>query len=193
MSANMEQLSLSFAKHSALLSPDEIYEAVDEEMLVSMGEDRRIERKPPGIHDLSLGEYFSMWANSVPDGGLIIVGMEDDGTLTGCHKLPSNRLNELESTSRRMCPDAKVQSKRVEVTAADGQASFVLVFRVWYREDRVIRNQANKAFIRFGDQKHQLSDAEIRELEIDKRQVDIEKEPVALVLSCKNSQMICDL
>jgi len=176
----MEQLSILFPKHPAMLSPDEIYDSVDEELLVSLNEDRRIERKAPGIHDLSLGEYFSMWANTVPDGGLIVVGMEDKGSLSGCHRLHSNKLNELESAPRRLCPDAKVESKRVAVTGADGQASFVIVFRVWYREDRVVRNQTDNAFIRFGDQKHQLSDAEIRELEIDKRQVDIEKEQVAL-------------
>jgi hypothetical protein len=42
----MEQLNLSFIKHSALLSPDEIYEAVDQSLLASIAEDRRIERKP---------------------------------------------------------------------------------------------------------------------------------------------------
>jgi ATP-dependent DNA helicase RecG len=176
----MAQLSITFPKHSALLSPDEIYESINANLLSALAEDRRIERKPSGIHDLSLGEYFSMWANTVPDGGLIVVGMEDKGIISGCHKLHSNGLNDLESAPRRLCPDAKVESKRVAVVTADGLASFVLIFRVQYREDRVVRNQADKAFIRYGDQRHALSDAEIRELEIDKRQVDIEKEPVSL-------------
>ena len=181
VSTEMEQLTITFPKHSALLSPDEIYESVDAELLRSLSEDRRIERKSAGIHDLSLGEYFSMWSNTVPDGGLIVVGIEDGGTISGCHKLHTRKLNELEKAPRRLCPEARVESKRVEVVAEDGQPSFVVVFRVQYREDRVVRNHADKAFIRYGDEKHTLSEAEIHELEIDKRQVDIEKEPVSLV------------
>jgi ATP-dependent DNA helicase RecG len=177
----MEQLTIAFAKHSALLSPNEIYENIDGDLLRALSEDRRIERKPPGIHEQSLSEYFSMWANTVPDGGLIVVGMEDNGKLSGCHRLHINKLNELEKAQRRLCPDARVESKRVEILAEDGQPSFVVVFRVQYREDRVVRNNANKAFIRHGDEKHELSESEIHELEIDKRQIDIEKEPGLLV------------
>jgi len=176
----MRQLTITFEKHSAMLSPDEIYESIDEVMMPSLSEDRRIERKPGGIHEHSLSEYFSMWANTVPDGGLIVVGMEDKGQLSGCHKLHIKHLNSVEKAPRRLCPDAKVDSKRVAITAADGELSFVVVFRVHYREDRVVRNYADKAFIRCGDEKHELSDSEIHELEIDKRQVDIEKESVPL-------------
>lgn len=176
----MEQLNLLFPKHSALLSPDEIYDAAEQSLLVFLAEDRRIERKAPGIHDLSLAEYFSMWSNTTPEGGLIVVGMEDKGKMSGCHNLSAKSLNELESSPRRLCPDSQVISKRVDVLAADGKSSFVVVFRVQYRENRVVRTHTDKAFIRCGDQKHQLTEAEIRELEIDKRQVDIEQEPVDL-------------
>ena len=69
------QLTISFPKHSALLSPDEIYELVDQDLLGRLKEDRRLERKPAGIHGKELGDYFSMWANTVPDGGLLVVGM----------------------------------------------------------------------------------------------------------------------
>jgi ATP-dependent DNA helicase RecG len=123
---------------------------VDAELLRSLSEDRRTERKSAGIHDLSLGEYFSMWSNTVPDGGLIVVVVEDGGTISGCHKLHAKKLNELEKAPRRLCPEVRVESKRVEVVAEDGQPSFVIVFRVHYREDRVVRNQADKAFIRYG-------------------------------------------
>ncbi len=176
----MSQLSISFPKHFALLSPDEIWESASAGLISSIAEDRRIERKPPGIHVDSLSEYFSMWANTVPDGGLIAVGIEDGGKLSGCHRLSNNQLNELEKAPRRLCPDARVESKRVEANADDDESSFIVLFRVDYREDRVVRNHKSEAFIRSGDEKHKLSEAEIRELEIDKRQVDIEKEAVPL-------------
>jgi hypothetical protein len=56
----MEQLSISFPKPILLLSPDEVYDSVDEGMLVALNEDRRIERKPPGYHAKELGKYVSI-------------------------------------------------------------------------------------------------------------------------------------
>ena len=56
-----------------LLTPDEIYDRA-EQLIPLLQEDRRIERKPGGIHKEPLGEYFSMWANTSPDGGLIALG-----------------------------------------------------------------------------------------------------------------------
>ena len=176
----MSQLSITFPKHFALLSPDEIYESANSDMFASFEEDRRIERKPAGIHAPHLASYFSMWANTVPEGGLIAVGIEDGGKLTGCHTLTTEKLNELEKSPYRLCPDARVESKRVEVSTGQVSSSFVVLFRVRYREDKVVRTHANEAFIRYGDEKHKLTEAEIHELEIDKRQVDIEKEPVSL-------------
>jgi hypothetical protein len=42
----------------------------------------------------NLSEYFSMWANTVPDGGLLAIGIEDGGKVAGCHSLSSNELND---------------------------------------------------------------------------------------------------
>ncbi|MDX6613229.1 MAG: ATP-dependent helicase RecG [Blastocatellia bacterium] len=177
----VSQLSLAFPSHYALLSPDEIYETVDENLLKQLAEDRRLERKPAGMHGKDLGRWFSMWANTAPEGGLIIVGMEDEGEFSGCHSLSSDRLNKLEKSHYTYVPDARVDSKRIAVTALDGSDSFVVVFRVRYREDKVVQTVSGPSFIRRGDECRELKRDEIRELEIDKRQVDIEKEPVTLV------------
>lgn len=68
----MEQLSFTFETPSALLAPDEIFQLVDaSELLRRLDEDNRLERKPPGFHPRSLGEYVCMWANTAPSGGLI--------------------------------------------------------------------------------------------------------------------------
>jgi ATP-dependent DNA helicase RecG len=177
----MAQLSITFPKHFALLSPDEIYESANPDLLSFMAEDRRIERKPPGIRPQFLSEYLSMWANTVPDGGIVAVGIENDGTISGCHNLSPDQLNELEKCQYRLCPDARVRSRRLEATSRNGLPSFILLFKVDYREDKVVRNNAGEAFIRHGDEKHALTEEEIRELEIDKRQVDIEKESSPLL------------
>lgn len=176
----MAQLSITFPKHYALLSPDEIYDLADQTLLTLLHEDRRLERKPAGVHGKELGEYVSMWANTVPEGGIIVIGMENDGQFSGCHRLDSAHLNTLEKTSYTYAPDARVDIKRVAVTANDGTSSYVLIFRVRYRQDKVVRTVSKKAYIRRGDEKHELTEAEIHELEIDRHEVDIEKESVTL-------------
>jgi hypothetical protein len=131
----MEQLKLSFEVTSAgytsvelaLLTPDEIYQRVDAELLSRLKEDRRIERKPAGIHAAELGEYLSMWANTVPHGGLVIVGQANDGEFLGCSGLDQNRINEVEKAAEWHCPQARIDSKRVPVLLRTGETDFVIV------------------------------------------------------------------
>src|SRR6185312_6191693 len=59
-----------------------------------------------------------------------------------------------------------------------GESDFILLIRVHYRPDKVVYDSQGHAFTRIGDQKHQLTKEECRELEIDKGQVDYEQEPV---------------
>src|SRR5947207_78872 len=115
----MEQLNLRFDIPLALVSPDELYQ--NAEMFLSLlKEDRRFERKSPKTSPRTLGEYFSMWANKVPDGGLIAIGIEDG----------------------------------------------------------VVYDSQGHAWTRIGDQKHELSKDQCREIEIDKGQVDFEQEEI---------------
>jgi ATP-dependent DNA helicase RecG len=176
----MAQLAFDFSRPLALLSVDEIYESADQALLDRVKEDRRIERKPCGIHPKTLGEYFSMWANSLPDGGIIAVGLEDDGTISGCSSLTQEKLNNLEQTGMVYCPDSRYQSKRISVTRPDLQEDFIILFRVCYRADKVVETVSHDAFARVGDSKKRLSQEEVRELQIDKRQVDLEREPIDL-------------
>jgi ATP-dependent DNA helicase RecG len=174
----MEQLSLLFEMPLALVSPDEIYHNA-EAFLNLIKEDRRFERKSPRTSPRSLGEYFSMWANTLPDGGLVAVGIEDKGFIAGCKELSQVELNEREQAGKIYCPEARYSSRLVPVTNSRGEADFVLLIRVQYRPDKVVYDSQMNAWIRIGDQKHQLSKEECRELEIDKGQVDFEQESVS--------------
>ena len=175
----MSQLSLVFPKHIALLSPDEMYEQAEEALLVRLKEDRRIERKPPNFPARDIGDYVCMWANTPPEGGLLVIGIENDWTFSGCHELGQERLNSIEKCHYTYCPDARVDSKRIPIIGKNSSQSFVVVFRVRYRQDKVVRTGSGHAFIRRGDSKYELNAEEIRELEIDRGNVDLEKELVS--------------
>src|SRR6185312_15726576 len=173
----MEQLNLSFEIPLALIAPDEIYQNA-EALLQLLEENRHFDRKSARIQPRTLAESFSMWANIVPDGGLIAVGIEKDGSIGGCRSLSSSELNGLEQAGKTYCPDARNQSRLVPITNSAGESDFILLIRVHYRPDKVVYDSQGHAFTRIGDQKHQLTKEECRELEIDKGQVDYEQEPV---------------
>jgi ATP-dependent DNA helicase RecG len=161
----------------ALLSPDQIYAQADQKLLSTFGEDRRLERKSSGIAAATLGEYFSMWANTSTDGGLIAIGVRDNGVIEGLSRLGEPRLNEIEQAGANYCPDAKYSSKRIAVVNERGEADFILLIRVHYNEKKVVETVRQDAFVRIGDTKRKLNHDEIRELKMDKKQLDLELEP----------------
>jgi ATP-dependent DNA helicase RecG len=162
----------------ALLTAPEIYQKADSSLLARLAEDRRIERKPVGIHPDHLGTYFSMWANSPTEGGLVAIGIEDNGEISGCASASSSKINELEKAGRTFCPEARYETKHVLVDRPDGQEDFILLIYVHYKPaGRLVRTNRGKAFIRLGDEKKELNEYEIHELEIDRGQIDFEQEP----------------
>ena len=158
-----------------LLSPDEIFRHASGELLAALGEDSRLERKPAGIQLRDLGDYFVMWANTAPEGGLIVVGQENDGLFSGC--IAANRTNDLMKCGSTYAPLAEYDTRRIPVRNLKGANDFVLLFRVRFNTSRLVLNSKGEAFIRSGDEKKKLSSDEIRQLEADHGQVQYELEP----------------
>src|ERR1700677_1877843 len=171
--SNMEdqQDLWDFLVNERMMSPDEIFEQANEELIRSLVESRRIERKPASYCGAPLGEYICMWANTAPDGGVIATGIADDGTFEGCLKLSQDQINDREKTGHVFCPDAKVVVKQMPVRSKSSEKDFVLLFRVKYHPDIVVKTSSQKAFVRKGDSKCQLRPEEIRELQADKGEV----------------------
>lgn len=160
---------------------DEIFSEANEELLLSLYEDDRLERKPAGIHAELLAVYVSMWANTPADGGLIAVGITDDGEVTGC----SDRAAELVDMERRvrfdLVRDARLEVKKVPVTTGKGKTDFVILFRVHYRHDILVETNKGEAYIRWANAKHLLTEQEKAELRRERGQRTFELDPCGLV------------
>ncbi|RXF67554.1 ATP-binding protein [Hansschlegelia zhihuaiae] len=167
-------------KSIRLLTADEIYEKIASLSIVDVKEDRRVERKPAGISARSLGEYFSIFANTSPDGGVLLIGVEDDGLISGCAKSDQKHLNELERAGDTFCPDARYECKTVRLNNSSGNEDSILAVRIYYRPDRVVETTDGHAWIRRGESKKKLTDEEKHDLRNIKGQLDLEREPVAL-------------
>lgn len=182
-----KQLELAFETRSKprelarvdrrLMSVDDLYRLADQQLLSLLLEDERFERKRAQIQPNQLGEWICMWANETPNGGLIGIGIENDGRFTGCDWLDQNQLNRLLQAGHTYVPQARLVHKYVEITNDRGQRDFVLLMRIYAREDRLVETVDRKAFVRHGDQKHALTDEEKLEIRNLRNQQDIERDP----------------
>jgi ATP-dependent DNA helicase RecG len=180
-----EQLGFDFTfpvvRPWRMLSVDELYDSMSTDAAADVGEDHRIERKSASYSAKSLGDYFSMWANTPPFGGIILIGVENDGQITGTQHIPTDKINELQRAGDIYCPDARYQCRHVDVVNAKGEPDQIVAIRVFYREDKVVELTNGDAFARRGSSKRKLGDAEKRELQITKGQIEIESEPTNLL------------
>lgn len=157
------EFDLTPQKRLELLTPDEIFDLADQSMLESLKEDKRLERKQAGFLGSSLSEYLSMWANTAPDGGLMVMGMNDDGTFSGCSSLSQEKLGDLESC-QDTCPDARCTTRRIAVEKKDGTKDFIVLIRVYYCKNRAVKTPQGIVYARRGDKKKKLRTEEAREL-----------------------------
>ena len=118
-----------------------------------------------------------MWANTQPHGGIIVIGVQDDGQIAGCKSASTETLNRFEQL-RQYCPDAKYESKRVPVVNMRGEDDFVVVLRVYHNDTKLVETVDHHAFIREGDQRRELQEAEKREIRLNRGELLFELEDV---------------
>lgn len=177
------QLTLEFppARTPETVTPDELFDQPTVELLREIKENSRFEWKSSSYSSKDLADYFSMWANTPPDGGVVIVGVSKDGVWEGCNKVGVEKVNRLEKAGYEYCSDARCDVKRFSFTHEDGTPDFLMLFRVRYHQDKVVRTADRKVYVRKGDSKIELkTPEEIRNLQIDKGEVSFEREPSPL-------------
>jgi ATP-dependent DNA helicase RecG len=162
-----------------LWTPDDIYLACDAATISRFAEDRRVERKRVEVAQRDFAAYLSMWSNTQPSGGVMFIGVGDDGSMLGCKHSSTDHLNEFE-TARKLCPDARFELKRVPITDRNGEPNFIIAVRVLYRADKLVECHDGRAFVREGSEKRQLLETEKRELRLNRGELDCETEKVAI-------------
>lgn len=171
----MSQLTLEFGKHKALITVPEIFAKASQELITELKEDRRLEKKSPRYALRDLGDYFSMWANTAPDGGVIVVGIKHDSQWLGCGELGQQRINEIETCGHTYCSEASFETKRIPITTFDHKSDFVIVIHVDYHPSRVLFTSRGEAFVRRGESKHKLTPPEINALKQEKGEINFEQ------------------
>ncbi len=158
----------------ALWTPRDIWVHLDEYLIPEFLEDRRLERKGvKRIHFDDLAAYLSAFSNT-PDGGLILYGVEDGGTVVGCGGLDQSQINSIEKCHTTLCPGARPEVKRISVTV-DGKPNFVIAIYIPYM-GRLVETNKGEAWIRYGDSKHLMSEEEKRDFRSTRQELSFELE-----------------
>lgn len=178
-----EQTSFEFTFSAPVLqqlwTPDDIFIPCTAETIRQFKEDHRVERKRAAVSQRDLADYLSMWANTQPSGGVVFIGVSNAGEILGCKGTDAKHLTELRAV-RKLCPDARIEFKDVEVRNAKDERDFVIVMRVHYRDDKLVETVHGDAFVREGDEKRRLTEPEKREVRLQKGELDVESEAVSL-------------
>ena len=111
-----------------------------------------MDRKSARIKPADLATPIVAMANA--DGGFLIIGVEDDGTITG---VDEKNLNEYLRVPLDFCiPSVEVKSKVLDVIDKDGKPNHILRMQIM-QSTQVVANQADEVFLRVGYKSKKLN------------------------------------
>lgn len=128
------------------------------QMMPTFAEGRRIDYKGGAKIDFNdMAKYLSAFSNT-PDGGVLVFGADSQGNPTGCSKLSVDQQNRIESCHTQLCPEARPEFRRIEVTVAGKQDFCIAVYMPYI--GRLVETNKQESWIRYGDTIHKMSDEE---------------------------------
>ena len=135
-----------------------------------------IDRKSARVSPRDFSTPVVAMANA--DGGYLVIGIEDDGTITGIDAYEKN-LNELLRVPYDYClPSVIVENTTIDVTDKNGNRNHILRMHV-IPSTQVVANQADEVFLRVGDKSKKLNFDQRLQLVYSKGVKSFEDEPVA--------------
>ncbi len=165
----------------ALFKPDQIFQSDDAEFLANLPENTQLERKSGKVQASQLAKCLSAFGNGpAVEGGVVVIGIENDGTVTGCASLAPQKIQALEFMGRDNCPDGRFQTKRIPSKNHDGEDDFLVLARIYYNEDRLVELTNGEAYCRESDRTRRLTDTEKQEVRINKGERAFELEHCSL-------------
>lgn len=111
-------------------------------------------------------------------GGILVIGISDDGTLEGFENY-ENKDNEILSTLSnflKTVPDIK--SEKLNIINSNGKNDFILILFIETSYNSLIRNVRDEVYLRRGDSTIKLNDDEIQILKVDRPELSYEDQLV---------------
>ena len=115
------------------------------------------DRKSGRLAPKDLASHISAFANA--SGGIIILGIEDDGRITGVNQEQENQLRQAGITYLDLLPEFDVDSAETK------EGERLLVVSVQPSHNMIVKTKTGDAYLRVGDQSRKLSATQLMELE----------------------------
>ena len=113
---------------------------------IKIKEGYNFERKPARIDSRKLAAEFSAFANSSIEGGLVVVGIENDVDIVGINSVGEAKINKLLQTQKDFCPLANIKHKFFNIKNSKKENDRLLLFFVEYATDKVIELTSGEAY-----------------------------------------------
>lgn len=123
-------------------------------------ENQYFERKSARVSNKEVAHQISAMANA--SGGTVVVGIEDDGKITGIDDKRENELRQVPIDFLQTIPQHKV-----EIINVVGHTK-IFLFHILPVPDEVIKTKDGEAYLRVGDAARKLNSEQLLELEYSK-------------------------
>lgn len=120
----------------------------DVNLFSNIEENQFFDRKSARIKPNDAAKHVVAFANA--SGGKLVIGIEDDGEVTGFDYDRAQNVEDYEQLHLTSCtPGPSVRAERISVVTPSGREDFILVIDVEPSPDRVIcRRNDRKVFLR---------------------------------------------
>ncbi|MCA9478473.1 MAG: putative DNA binding domain-containing protein, partial [Nanoarchaeota archaeon] len=157
------------------LDPVKIYRDVDMGVICSSDLECQLFERKRQKEPRDVASIISGLSNTNKEGGLIIIGVEDNGEIKGLSHLTQTWVNSFQTNLAQQIHEPVYEFKQHMVTDKDGQPNVIFLILVNYSSDKLIERSDGKAFRRVGDQTQELDDEKKVEFKFAKGQLHYEE------------------
>ncbi|KFI56236.1 ATP-binding protein [Bifidobacterium callitrichos] len=146
-------------------------------LFARMDEGQYFDRKSARIKPEDVSRHLIAFANA--SGGQLVIGIEDDGRITGFKRDNARSVESFEQIPITQCaPTPQVSARRVPCVNTAGESDMILVLDVAPSSNHVVAKRSNgDVYLREADRSVLLDREQVRALEYDKGQRWFEDEP----------------
>lgn len=134
------------------------------EKLKTMPESQFFDRKSGRLAARDFAPQLSAFANA--SGGLIAIGIEDDGRITGVSDEKENSFRQAAFDNLQIPPLYRIE--KVKCTLESGNMGFIMLFHITPSANDIIKLKNGEAYLRVGDTSRKLSAEQLAALEYSK-------------------------
>lgn len=152
--------------------------ANDPSLFSVLAESQYFDRKSARKDDKEIAKHISAFANA--GGGKLVIGIEDDGEISGFRRNGARDIENFERAALTTCsPSPIVHRSRVAVVNSSGEDDTILVLDIEASANRVVsRTSDDEVFLRQNDRSVRLNREQVLALEYDKGQRVFEDEVI---------------